>query len=132
MLCDVGDGRVSKSNELFVSDRHALQIMLFQDAFEVANPLGSARQKHKVLAVSYTLGNVYAHKRSAVNSIQLALLCLERDCKLFGAERVFDIFISDLCVLEATGICVEGKTFRGSIACVIGDNLRSHYLGKIY
>ncbi|KAF1371462.1 hypothetical protein PFLUV_G00278000 [Perca fluviatilis] len=41
--------------ELFASDPHALQIMLFQDAFEVANPLGSARLKHKVLAVYYTL-----------------------------------------------------------------------------
>lgn len=34
-----------------------------------------------------------------------------------------------MCDLESTGICVEGKTFRGSIACVIGDNLGSHYLG---
>lgn len=45
MLCDIGDGRVLKFNDLFASDPIALQIMLFQDAFEVANPLGSAWQK---------------------------------------------------------------------------------------
>jgi len=105
--------------------------MLFQDAFEVANPLGSARQKHKVLAVYYTLGNVYAHNRSTVDSILLVILCLEKNCKLFGPEKVFDILMSDLRDLESTGICIEGKTFRGSLACVIGDNLGSHYLGGL-
>ena len=129
MLHDIGDGHVIKSNVLFSSDPHALQVMLFQDAFEVANPLGSARQKHKVLAVYYSLANVYAHNRSTVDSIQLVLLCLERDCKWFGPDTVFDTLMSDLGDLETTGICVEGKTFRGSIACVIGDNLGSHYLG---
>ncbi len=129
MLCDVVDGHVAKSNELFASDPHALQIMLFQDAVEVTNPLGSARKKHKVLAVYYTLGNIYVHNRSTVDSIQLVLLCSEKDCKLFGPKRVFDNLMSDLCELESTGICVDGKTYRGSIACVIGDNLGSHYLG---
>lgn len=53
------DGWTLKSNSLSSLGPHYLKIMLFQDAFEVANLLGSARQKHKVLAVYYTLANFH-------------------------------------------------------------------------
>ncbi|KAJ8050604.1 hypothetical protein HOLleu_03868 [Holothuria leucospilota] len=51
------DGVIYKQNELFKQNPSALQIVLFQDAFEVSNPLGSAKGKHKLLAVYYTLGS---------------------------------------------------------------------------
>lgn len=54
VLCDVTDGWAIKSNAMFSSDPDSLKVMLFQDAFEVANPLGSAKTKHKVLAVYFT------------------------------------------------------------------------------
>jgi len=114
---------------MFVSNPDSFKVMLFQDAFEVANPLGSAKQKHKVLAVYFTLGNFYPHNRSTVDQIQLALLCIEKDCKYFGVDRIFSKLVSDLCELEVKGISVEGKIYTGTVACIMGDNLGSHMIG---
>ena len=38
-LTDITDGNVFKSNELFASDKSALKLILYQDSFEVVNPL---------------------------------------------------------------------------------------------
>lgn len=53
-LHDFMDGHVIRSNAMFASDPDSLKVMLLQDIFEVANPLRSAKQKHKVLAVYFT------------------------------------------------------------------------------
>jgi hypothetical protein len=49
VLDDIHDGRVYQSHPLFASQMKAFQIILYQDAFEVVNPLGSAKTKHKLL-----------------------------------------------------------------------------------
>lgn len=128
-LSDFTDGHVMRSNAMFASDPDSLKAMLFQDAFEVANPLGSAKQKHKVLAVYFTLGNFYPHLRSTVDQIQLVLLCIEKDCKYFGVDTVFSELVSDLCGLEVKGISLEGKIYTGTVACIMRDNLGSHMIG---
>lgn len=87
-VSDFTDGYVLKSNALFASVPNSLKVM-FQDAFEVANPLGSAKQKHKVLAADFTLGNFLLYQRSKIHQIQLVLLCQEKDCKYFGVDKVF-------------------------------------------
>jgi hypothetical protein len=45
-LCDISDGQVFKRNSIF-SDKKAVAIILYQDAFEVVNPLGSAKKSTK-------------------------------------------------------------------------------------
>lgn len=127
-LCDFIDGHAIRSNAMFATDPDSLKVMLFHDAFRVANPLGSAKQKHKVLAVYFTLGNFYPHIRSTVDQIQLLLLCTEKDCKYFGVDKVFSELVSDLC-LEEKGISFEDKIYRGTVACIMGDNLGSHMIG---
>lgn len=47
VLQDVTDGRTYIENELFQQDSNSLAILLFQDAFKVVNPLGSAIKKKK-------------------------------------------------------------------------------------
>lgn len=115
-ICDITDGHVIKSNAMFSSDPDSLKVMLFQDSFEVPNPLGSAKRKHKIVAVSLTLGKVCTHHRSAIDQIQLVLLCLEEDCKYFGMDQVFSKLVSDLCELEVKGISFEGKLYTGTVA----------------
>ena len=129
ILCDVTDGWAFKSNAMFSSDTGTLQVMLFQDAFEVANPLGSAKTKHKVLAVYYTLGNFPPYQRSTIDQIQLALLCLEKDMKYFGVDTIFSKLVSDLCELEKNGIPFNGQIYKGTVVCIMGDNLGSHMIG---
>ena len=48
VLCDSCDGQVFKSNTFFQENRTCLKLVLYQDAFEVVNPLGSAKKKHKI------------------------------------------------------------------------------------
>lgn len=58
---DVHDGTVFQNNPLFASDPTAFQLLLYADAFEVVNPLGSGRKKHKIEAMYLTLANFPAH-----------------------------------------------------------------------
>lgn len=108
---------------MFSSDPDCLKVMLFQDAFEVANPLGSAKTKHKVLAVYFTLGNFHPHQQSTVDQIQLALICVEKDCKYFGMDKILNKLVSDLCELKERGISFNGNIYKGTVTCIIGDKL---------
>lgn len=44
VLSDVRDGSVYKSNTLFRESGISIKLILYQDAFEVVNPLGSAKK----------------------------------------------------------------------------------------
>jgi hypothetical protein len=89
VFTDICDGKMFKSNEFFSANPTALRIILYQDAFEVVNPLGSARKKHKILAVYYSLADLLPHSRSVIDHIQLVLLAREADFKEFGHDKFF-------------------------------------------
>ena len=112
----------------FQSNTSALQFILYQDSFEVVNPLGSAKKKHKILGVYCTLGNLPAYLRSKVNIIQLVLLCEEKHLtSLSSYKSLFSPLIRDLKKLESEGINVGiGKSVCGTVAYISGDNLGSH------
>ena len=130
--CDISSGAVYKKNPLLQVHSHplALQLVLYQDAFEVVNPLGSAKKKHKILAVYISCGNVYPENRSAVDVMQLVLLCREIDFKYFGQEQIFAPLIQDLKSLEQTGIDIGlPQKVKASVVCITGGNLGSHCIG---
>lgn len=81
---DISDGNVFKSNCFFRTNRKGWRIILFQDAFNVCDLLGSAKSKYKIVAVYMILGNLPPYARSKTNNIKLVLLCLEKDIKQFG------------------------------------------------
>lgn len=89
VLSDFTDGSVYKEcvkggDQL----KKCLSLILYQDSFEVANPLGSAKRKYKVLGFYFTLGNLESHNRSAINHIQLVMLATEVYLVKVG-QRVF-------------------------------------------
>lgn len=88
VLSDITHGSVFCSNAFFRNEPNTIKIILYQDAFEIVNPLGSARKIHKLLAVYMTLADLYPHHRSTVDQLQLVLLCKEKDLKTFGWESV--------------------------------------------
>lgn len=57
----------------FLND-NCLKIILYQDAFELCNTLGSSRKKHKILGVYMTLANLNPWHRSKIDQIQLVAL----------------------------------------------------------
>jgi hypothetical protein len=129
-LHDITDGSVFKHNTLFSSHPEALRIILYTDSFEVVNPLGSAKCRHKIFAVYFTLANFLPHNRSSVNHIQLLLLCHEKDFELCGQEIVFSRLVSDLQILENDGIQLfDEQRVQGAVVAIAGDNLGSHLLG---
>lgn len=130
VLKDIVDGSVCHTNNFIKDNSNCLKIILFQDAFEIVNPLGSAKKKHKLLGVYFTLANFYPHNRSSVAQTQLVLLGKEADCRHFGDDKVFGRLISDLKDLEANGIQVANDIgVKGLVVCIAGDNLGSHYIG---
>ncbi|XP_030833875.1 uncharacterized protein LOC764597 isoform X1 [Strongylocentrotus purpuratus] len=128
-LGDISDGQIYQQCAFFKENPEALQIILYQDSFEIVNPLGSARTKHKILAVYYTLGNIDVRFRSQVDQMQLVLLCKEKTVKQFGQEALFSKLVGDLKKLEQEGISVNGNLLKGSLLAILGDNLGAHFIG---
>lgn len=129
ILNDVCDGSVFKSNPLFAESGLTLKVILYQDAFEVVNPLGSAKKKHKMLGVYFTLADFEPFHRSTVDNLQLLLLCREADFIYFGHEKVFSQLIADLGELETNGLNISGNIVKATVFCIAGDNLGSHNIG---
>ncbi|KAE8741222.1 hypothetical protein FOCC_FOCC013256 [Frankliniella occidentalis] len=127
LLKDFVDGSVFKSNQFFIDNPTGLQLILYQDAFELVVPIGPAKKKHKVLAVYLMIGNLPIHLRSHVNSIQLVALCLDKD---FDHNAVYGPIVEELKLLETVGVFVEGHgVVKGSLVFIVGDNLGSHGAG---
>lgn len=125
-LADFTDGEVFKNNTFFKNNTESLQIILYQDAFEIVNPIGPAKRKHKILAIYMNIGNLPDTFRSHVNTIKLVALVKEKD---FDHNAVYGRVVDDLKILESEGIQVNGKFIKGSVVFIAGDNLGSHGLG---
>ncbi|XP_070398196.1 uncharacterized protein [Nothobranchius furzeri] len=130
LLEDVSDGQNVKDNLLLQQYPSSLSLMLYQDAFEVVNPLGPGKTKHKILAVYMTLGEILPHNRSSVDTMQLVVLCREADFKTFGHNKVFASLIADLKDLEETGfLAADGNMIKAVLIAFLGGNLGSHCIG---
>ena len=131
ILQDFEDGQIFKNNGLFQTSPNALQIDLYYDDFEIVNPLGAYKKKHKLGAFYFVLGNLYPEHRSISYAIQLVILCKSQYLKEFGFETILQPLLTDLMELEANGIVVNGipGPLKGSLTFVSADNLGSHSLG---
>ena len=89
----------SAIRSFLIDNPDAIQIILYQDSFEVVNPLGSAKKKHKILAVYYSVGKLHASVRSLIDNMQPVVLCKEENFKMLGREAqdvVFGPLLNDL------------------------------------
>ena len=130
MYGDFGDGLKVKNNDLFKLKERSLKLLLYTDAFEIVNPLGSARCKYKILVVYYTLANFHVHNRSNLDPFQLLLLCPDKYINTDSIKIVMRPLVNDIKALESSGIDLGvGTLVRGSVLCILGDNLGSHLIG---
>lgn len=93
------------------------------------NPIGSAKKKHKMLGVYFTLANFHSFHRSTVDNLQLLLLYREADFKYFGHEKVFSPLPSDLRELETNGLNIHRNIVKATVCCIAGGSLGSHNIG---
>lgn len=111
------DGKCFKKNDFYAGEETRLSIILYVDDFEVCNPLGTSRKKHKITAVYWVLANWLSKLQSALSSIQLALLCKAVDVKQFEYKAVLEPLLKDLATLEQKGIFISsvGHNVKGTV-----------------
>jgi len=126
------DGSACKEHLLFsVETETPIMVGLYYDDWESNNPLGTTRKKYKVCAFYWVLANVHRTCRSALHTIQLAILAKSEDVKLFGFSAILEPLLKDVAALEECGVYVDslGRHLRGSVAYVVADNLAANSVG---
>ena len=88
--------------------------MLYQDAFEIVNPLGSRRKKHKYWQFMHDW-NLLIAQRSTIENLILVLLAKEKYLKIFGQQPIFHQLMQDLKDLEINGVECFGKRIKCDI-----------------
>lgn len=128
------DGTYCNENDLLKGDEFKIAVGLYTDDFEVSNPLGTSRKKHKMSAVYWVIANVPSKYRSTLHSIQLAVLCKASYVKEFGYAKILHPLIQDLASLEQHGVYVEklGECVKGTVVYVAADNLAAHSLAGFF
>lgn len=87
MYSSYNDGHYFKDNILLNSEEFWIALGFYVDEFEVANPLGTSRGKHKICAVYWVLANMFVKHRSMLRSIQLGLLSNAGTVNDYGYEK---------------------------------------------
>ncbi|KAJ8030122.1 hypothetical protein HOLleu_26430 [Holothuria leucospilota] len=130
---DYCDGSYFANSALFSDDPCSLQVQLYVDDFETANPLGTYIKKRKLCACYFILGNIPPRFRSKLMLIQLLWLCNSDFIKLYRLQKVVSPLISHLALLERVGLQVKVdnvvEVFRGTATMIVADNLASHSMG---
>lgn len=122
------DGLHFKENCFLSGEELRVSIGLYVDDFEVCNPLGTSRKKHKLCAVYWVLRNLSPESNSSLSSIYLAVLCKSDDVKTFGYDKVLEPLLQDLSTLEEHGVFIPllGTFLKGTVQSVVADNLGDH------
>lgn len=107
----------------------SLSLIVYIAEFEVCNPLGTSRKKHKITAVYWVLANVPSEFCSTLRSIYLAILCKAVDAEK-RYEAVLEPLLNDFVELEKEGLFISmlEKTVKGTVVSVVADNLGAHTL----
>lgn len=118
-----------KSINVFIEPGSTLELILYQEAFEVVNPLGPARRKLKIVGVYVTLYNFESFHHSCVDNLHHVILCSEKDFKHFAYDKLYAKMLSGLRDLKRDGIVTRsGQVMQTTVLCIVADILGSHSL----
>ena len=132
-LTSFGSSDVLKSVCAVRKDGHLLLLHLYNDEFEIVNPIGSKRGKHKLNATYFTLGNLPNKYRSSLQHIHLLNIVKHNAVKEMGYSEVLAPLVDELVKLYTEGFTMtlpDGsfQKFYAILCTVSGDNLSSHAL----
>lgn len=127
---DINDGLYFRKHSLFSQQEHALQIQLYYDDFETANPLGSKKGVHNLGCIYFILRNLPPNLNSVLMNIHFVALFHSEDLKKYGFDPILKPLVGDLKILETEGVQVpfSATPVKGSVFQVTGDNLALHGL----
>jgi len=78
---DICDSNFVQSQQPFLNNAQALQVIVNCDDMEIVNPLGSHVNKHKVFMFYYMPANIPPEYRSKTDVIQLLAVARTRDLR---------------------------------------------------
>ena len=125
-------GTVYEQHPFFSSNPNALRLHFYADEFEVCNPIGSKRGKHKVFAVYFLVGNLDRKYWSELKFIHLCILVRYQFIKEYDPTyaNIFTPLIDELKLLSTQGfeVAVDGQShkFHAALATFSADNLSAH------
>jgi hypothetical protein len=123
------DSAYYKRKNFFMDNDVKLELIIYSDDFNLADPLGAAKTKYKTNGVYYKLANIVENLHLKKN-IKLIQLCKTEDINNFGYNKLFKRLVDDIKYLESTGISVridgQLKNILGSILFFSSDNLGAH------
>lgn len=128
-LSSFSAGALCRESAYSKENSGAIQLLLYQDAFEVPNPLGLAKKKHKILGMYYTVANLPSHFITKVHNIQLVMVCYESTLIKLGLSVVMKTVVAELRDLEEIGINVGNDHLKCILVSILGDNLGSLGIG---
>ena len=99
---------------------------------ELSNPLGSAKGRHKLIQMFWTVLDLSSQYQSKIDTINLTIIVKENLVRKYGYAKIYQPLIDDLKTLEAEGVLVSypfRRTIKASVLVHIGDNLEQHSLG---
>ncbi|XP_014904683.1 uncharacterized protein LOC106957746 isoform X2 [Poecilia latipinna] len=125
---DFSDGIYYKTHPLFSTKKGALQIQIFYDDFEPANPLGSKHGIHKIGCLYFVLRNLPLKFNSVLMNIHLISLFHAQDLHKYGFDSILEPLMTDLKNLESQGLSLpfSDEPVYGTISQITGDNLGMH------
>lgn len=125
---DFSDGAYFKTHPLFTVERLALQIQIYYDDFETANPLGSKRGIHKIGCLYFIVRNLPPKFNSVLMNIHLVALFHTQDLQNYGFDVILEPLINDVKILESQGLSLpfSDEPVHGTISQITGDNLGMH------
>jgi hypothetical protein len=131
ILQDYNDGLLYQSTNKRSDNDLVLELVIFSDAFGLANVLSDKSSKYKMNGFYYSIGNFNPILRSQIDNIQLISLCREKYIKLFGWNAFVGHMVAELKSLETNGLKIgnENITVSATLISIAGDNLGSHGLG---
>lgn len=128
------DGEHCRNHPFLQKYENVIHILLFYDALEVANSLGSKTIIHKLGAFFFQVINGPASACSKLSSIHLLILAYAADLKKPGAfDKVLTPFIAEMKKLssdEGVEIYIDGQPFvlRALLTAVTADTEAAHEL----
>ena len=128
---DYYDGMAYKNKNFFTEGERKIELLFFEDACNLNNPLGAAKAKDKMVFVYYAIGNLPPELRCKKENVQLAFAFNEDLLKQGETfQSIFQHFTKEMIDLENIGITPFGVTnMKVGMVFMCGDNLGQHQIG---
>ena len=87
IMTDIQDGFYFQNHAFIRAHPDCLVFSFFMDDYEIVNPIGSHRKKHKLTGLYWLLLNIPNSYRSKLSAIQLLCIVKVEDVKQFGIKK---------------------------------------------